>query len=271
MKTLYVSDLDGTLLRSDARTSDFTNRTINELTERGVLFSYATARSYLTASKAAAGLTARIPLITYNGALVLDNVSHEILFSSFFAPHDAEELLSDLLEHGVFPIVYCYDGQEHFSYLKKEINQKTEAFIATRKNDIRNRPVSHREKLFAGEVFYFTCIDEEEKLRPLYERYQNRFHCFLQPDIYSGDCFFEVIPKEASKANAVLRLKKILRADRLVVFGDGENDIDMFEIADESYAVANAAQKLKEIATAVIGSNDGDSVARWILDAEKAF
>ena len=47
MKTLYVSDLDGTLLRSDAQTSEYTNQVINKLTSDGILFSYATARSYL--------------------------------------------------------------------------------------------------------------------------------------------------------------------------------------------------------------------------------
>ena len=44
MKTLYVSDLDGTLLRSDAKTSAYTNQVIHQLTSDGILFSYATAR-----------------------------------------------------------------------------------------------------------------------------------------------------------------------------------------------------------------------------------
>ncbi len=43
MKTLYVSDLDGTLLRNNERTSNFTNSVINDLTRRGIIFSYATA------------------------------------------------------------------------------------------------------------------------------------------------------------------------------------------------------------------------------------
>lgn len=38
MRTLYVSDLDGTLLRSDEKTSDYTNRVIHNLTEKGVFF-----------------------------------------------------------------------------------------------------------------------------------------------------------------------------------------------------------------------------------------
>lgn len=55
MKTLYVSDLDGTLLRNNERTSDFTNTVINDLTERGMIFSYANARSLITAKKATVG------------------------------------------------------------------------------------------------------------------------------------------------------------------------------------------------------------------------
>ena len=51
MKTLYISDLDGTLLHSDETISDYTNQVINSLTERGMIFSYATARSYITAKK----------------------------------------------------------------------------------------------------------------------------------------------------------------------------------------------------------------------------
>lgn len=45
MHTLYVSDLDGTLLRSNERISEYTNHVINSLTDRGMIFSYATARS----------------------------------------------------------------------------------------------------------------------------------------------------------------------------------------------------------------------------------
>ena len=71
---------------------------------------------------------------------------------------------------------------------------------------------------------------------------------------------------KATKANAALQLKNILGCGRLVVFGDNRNDLSMFSVADECYAAANAVPELKEITTAVIGANDNDGVAKWILE-----
>ena len=56
----------------------------------------------------------------------------------------------------------------------------------------------------------------------------------------------------------------LLICEKLVVFGDGKNDIDLFELADESYAVSNAHEDLKKYATAIISSNDEDGVAKWL-------
>ncbi len=109
MRTLYVSDLDGTLLRSDERTSGYTNRTVNRLVGEGMLFSYATARSFQTARKVTAGLEAEIPLIVYNGAAVADNRDGSFLQMDFFGG-EAAEILDELEACGVFPIVYAVAG-----------------------------------------------------------------------------------------------------------------------------------------------------------------
>ena len=77
------------------------------------------------------------------------------------------------------------------------------------------------------------------------------------------------MPKKASKSNAVKELKEILKCKKLVTFGDGKNDIDMFELADEGYAVGNAHEELKKIATEIILSNDEDGVARWLEENYK--
>ena len=39
----------------------------------------------------------------------------------------------------------------------------------------------------------------------------------------------------------------------------------MFRVADEAYAVENATEELKAAATAVIGNNNGDAVAKTLL------
>ena len=73
-----------------------------------------------------------------------------------------------------------------------------------------------------------------------------------------------ILPAKATKATAAIELKQLLGCDKLVVFGDGLNDMSMFAVADESYAMANAVHELKKIASAVIDSNNNDGVARWL-------
>ena len=92
MKTLYVSDLDGTLLNSQQQTSTYTNQTIEKLVDQGMLFSYATARSYYSIQTSNQRLKCKIPLILYNGAFIIDNQSQEILVSNFFLKEEVNDL-----------------------------------------------------------------------------------------------------------------------------------------------------------------------------------
>ena len=61
-------------------------------------------------------------------------------------------------------------------------------------------------------------------------------------------------------------LKEIISCDKVICFGDAINDISMFAIADEAYAVADANLQLKQISTGIIGSNNDDGVALWLLE-----
>ena len=73
------------------------------------------------------------------------------------------------------------------------------------------------------------------------------------------------MPARASKANAIRKLKEMWNCTRVVSFGDAVNDLPMFEISDECYAVSNAVEELKAAATGMIESNEEDGVARWLL------
>lgn len=262
-KTLYVSDLDGTLLRSNQKTSEYTNRIINELTHRGFCFSYATARSIYTAKEVTRGLDAKFPVIAYNGVSIMDNRTYEMLDFCFLGK-EVYPLFDELFAARIYPTVYAMvDGAERFSNLPAKSSKATLDFVSSR-NDIRKRVVNTEEELIAGDIFYITCIEDAEKIAPFYEKYREIFHCIYQKDIYSGEQWLEIMPRNASKASAVQRLKQTLGCDYVVVFGDGINDREMFEAADEAYAVENAVPELKAIATGIIGSNNADGVAHWL-------
>lgn len=263
MKTLYVSDLDGTLLHSDETLSEYTCDVINDLVDKGMLFSYATARSYHTARKVTQGLQAKIPLIVYNGVSIRDNITGDILMSNTFACVD--EVIDDLIDYGMMPIVYSYiKGKEKFSYIKDKINLETLDFINTRKDDPRNNPINDIKQLYLGDIFYITCIDHPSKLEPMYQKYQKQYHCIYSKDVYSSSMWLEITPLHTSKAHAIQQLKEYLHCDYVIAFGDGRNDMEMFEKADECYAVENADEKLKKMATGIIPSNNDDGVAKWL-------
>lgn len=267
MKTLYLSDLDGTLLRPDVSVSPYTAEVINRFVRSGGNFSYATARSHITASKATAGLDTEFPVITYNGAFIINNATKEILLSNFFSADDAAYVRNELTRHGVFPVTYAYiKGSERFSFIESAVTKAMRHFLDCRIGDIRRREAIDPDELYCGDMFYFACMDDEEVLRPINEVFKSdgRFNCIYQKDIYSGEQWCEILPAKATKANAALQLKELIGCERIVSFGDGMNDLSLFEISDECYAVANAVPELKAVATDVIGSNREDGVARWL-------
>ena len=272
MPTLFLSDLDGTLLRNDQQTSAFTNETINRLVGGGMYFSYATARSSITAKKATAGIRVNLPLIVYNGAFVVENRTGSCLFTNFFVPETAFRILQELLAQNVFPVVYSYhDGIERFTYDEAHSGTAVLDFVRSRGCDPRKTVVNNGAGLFGEGIFYFTCIDTPEKLAPLHQKYKDKYHCLFHKDIYSGEQWLEIMPRAVSKANAARQLAAYLDCEKIVAFGDAKNDLELFAAADECYCVANAVPELKAIATGVIGSNEEDGVARWLLENHSRY
>ena len=108
--TLYVSDLDGTLLGPQGRVTDFTARVINRLVDRGVRFTYATARSLYSSGAVTQGLTKRLPVILYNGAFVRWADTGEDLASLEFSTAQRQAVEKILESRGLSPLVYTVDG-----------------------------------------------------------------------------------------------------------------------------------------------------------------
>jgi 5-amino-6-(5-phospho-D-ribitylamino)uracil phosphatase len=272
MKILYVSDLDGTLLKSNDKMSEYTIKTINKLIDNGMCFSYATARSLSSASVVTKGLTTNIPVIIYNGTFIVNAYTKEKLFSLYFSDEEKEMAISILNKYPVYPLVYGYiNDEEKVSWIKTKENDGIKRYLDLRKGDKRLRPIETKEELYNGKLFYFTCIGEKKELIDIYNFFKdsNNFTCTLQQELYREEYWCEIMPKKATKGNAILRLKEKLKCDKIISFGDSINDIPMFKISDESYAVENAVDELKKYATGIIMSNEKDGVAHWLEENYK--
>ncbi|MBE6562995.1 MAG: HAD family hydrolase [Ruminococcaceae bacterium] len=266
-KVLYVSDLDGTLLNSRQQVSSFSEKTITAFVENGGLFTYATARSLVSASVITKNIPLTLPVIVNNGVRMMDPVTGEILSSKTFSAEEFLKVMSFLKEREVSPIVYsrAMDG-DRFSYVEKLVSPETKAFLDPKKNDPRSYPVESEEELCSGEAYYFVCIGEDKRIKEIYDAVTRICPAVTYIDIYSGHRWIEIMPRGAGKAESALELKERLGADELVVFGDGGNDLSMFDAADGCYAVENADERLKIKADGVIESNENDGVARWLLE-----
>ena len=268
-RTLFVSDLDGTLMRNDETISPYTVRVLNELIAEGLGFTYATARSVESARTITGGLKLRLPVVTRNGTVLADNSTGRHLEKALFTEDEVrllKELLPELPEYG---FVSCFIGEEMIkTYIPGKHTPGMQKYLRKNEHDPRLRQAEDFDSLFCGQPGYVTLIDDREKIAPIYERVRKYpgWESLFQKDTYWDEYWLEICPQNCTKAKAILKMKETHGFDRLVVFGDSVNDLPMFRIADESYAVANALEELKQAATGVIGSNGEDAVANFLKD-----
>ncbi|MFZ7087717.1 HAD family hydrolase [Curtobacterium sp. RRHDQ10] len=270
--TLYVTDLDGTLLAPTGRVSTFTAAAVRGLQDDGVLLTCATARSWLSTSRVLGDLRFGLPMVLYNGILTYDAVTGSTL-DRHALPDDVVRRAVDVCRaHGCPPLVFRIDetGQERVSWVRAVANRGVASFWDDRPADPRNDPLATWDDLPTSGVFIVQVIGGEVEMQALAASIRaavgDRAVVNAHPDTYHPEeVWLEVAPAGTSKAVAVGMLATRLGADRVVVFGDNLNDLPMFAAADEAYAVQNAVAEVRRAATAVIGGNADDGVARWLL------
>lgn len=273
MRTLYLSDLDGTLLNADACLSQRSESMLSALIEEGVWFSIATARSMQTALPIIQALHIPIPLVLMNGAVLYDLQRKGVLDMQTFARQQLEEALALVRAHDLDPLLYTLDERDLQRIYYMELRQQAQkAHVDSRlsQGDPRFHRVDSFDAAFEERCFYVTTIGPKEALSPLSQALGDAGieHHFYY-DVYTKGYFIECCPGGMNKGVTALRLKECLGADRLVVFGDNLNDLAMFRAADESYAVADAQEEVKAAATGVIGRSDEDGVAEFVWERER--
>ena len=274
-QVLYVSDMDGTLLRTDGSLSPYSRRTLNRLIHEGLRFTVASARGCGPIRLALDGMRVALPVINQNGAFVSDLASGRHLAVHALPRHIAGDLWSLLDEAGCSPFLMTFDGALDRLYFNDGLlrNDGMRGFLQDRQRNHDPR-LAHLEHLHDGledQVVCLTTIDSLPRIQHLEQAIRLRYGGSVAVHSHEEDRHWHILAihdARATKEQGVAHVLQVqnLSAPRLVVFGDQINDVGMFRMADEAYAMAGAVPDVAQHATAMIGSNDDDAVARW-LDA----
>lgn len=269
MKTLYVSDLDGTLFNSKKKISDYSTTVLNRCIAEGMKFTVATARMPYGCDYRLKSINLTTPGILTNGVFIYDFNKKEYLHAETIDQETAMKVVDAFKKNGKECFMYVLrENQICIYYGDKALEEQTQYYSDRALEECKE--ICETDDYVAciknGEVFYFALTGTEEELTPVKELVDEiaGVSCALYLNIYNQMYCLEIFSDRASKKNALLKLKEMLGADELVVFGDNYNDVPMIEIADRSYAPANAVLDIKEMVTEVLEDCDHDGVAKFL-------
>jgi len=266
---LYISDLDGTLLNSKGKLSDYTIQTINKMVENGLHFTVATARGYDSVKNILEPLNLKYPVILNNGLIIYDFEKNEFLEEYSLDRLVVNELLKVLNDYGIQPMINTKDADQYKVYHSGIQNYGEGNFIEMHGQSSGVEFIEVKKFSLAKEkVLSLFSIGRKEDLHDVTEFLKEKFtlEINLFYDIYSDYHWLEINPLKASKGDAALYFKEKYDFDKLITFGDNLNDLSMFKVSDESYAMENSNTLVKPKVTQVIGTNDDHSVAKYILE-----
>ncbi len=272
--TLYVTDLDGTLLNSDSVISEKSASIITDLVGDGANITVATARTPATVELLLGDTLKRLPAIVLTGAAMWDRSRRRYLYPQFIGDDDAARALGEFRRAGVNPFIYTLrpDGILHV-YHNGEMNPAARRFMDERtglalKKFHLDDPEVAAARSVPSTVLYF-AMGRPDIVYPLAESIRSKINgsVYAYLDIFNPSvALIEVFGAGISKAEAVRRLARREGLRRVVAFGDSSNDLPMLQAADVAVAVRNAVPEAKRLAHVVIGPNNADSVARFIAD-----
>lgn len=265
---LYVSDLDGTLLNSSAQISNKSSELLNEAIKNNTNFTIATARTPATIVPILENINIKMPVIAMNGCSIYDLKSNKYLHTISIDSNIVPKLQQIISEEDLNPFIYTLKDN-HLTVYHNELTLPHQIKFYNERKGSSLKTFIKEPLPKNSEVLYFTMMDSKEKVSKLYSRLIDidGISMVMYSDTYTKGIYnLEIYNHNASKSNAINYLKNHFHFDELITFGDNLNDIPMFKISNECYAVENAANELKELATDIIGPNTSDSVAKFIFD-----
>lgn len=248
---LICSDWDGTL-HSTEGVSENNLSAIRYFQESGGLFTVCSGRPLPHLKELFVDLEPNTYTITLNGAVIADHKTDEIVYQGFLSRH-AVYILKYILTKapGIATVFIHYDE-----------NGTPKRIAVTSADDAEAKTIG---KSIYKIVFVTNTKDDVKIIKQLAKELDTEGYALES----SWETSVELLAKENTKGEAVLRLKQITGARTLITVGDYENDINMLSAADVSYAVENAADFVKPYATYTTVSVQEGAIAAIITDLEQ--
>ncbi len=255
---MIATDLDGTFLTSDRAISESHKRAYTLAREEGIIFCLASGRAINTMWPFARQLGGDIPIVSANGAFVVDH-SGGVVFQATLRDQIVDLLLDYAEARGIHVNVYeeehIYCSTQDWQY---DLYQARVGFDAVNFVGFgRLRGLSPTKLLF---------IDHPEAILAHRHTLQSILEPFGIPIVISEPDYLEFLPPGVNKGMGLASLAKHLgiEAHEVAAIGDWSNDLEMIRWAGLGAAVSNAAEDVKAAANLIVPSNDEGGVLTFV-------
>lgn len=245
MDYIFLSDIDGTLLRADAPLTARVVDAARDYTARGGLLAVCTGRSLPAALPVAEKLGVNAPSILYGGAAIYDFQKREYLYTQPFCYDVMQSVRSVLDAYDDISMQVCTKEQIHILRRNRRLNE-----LGAKEEN--TGPLSKPEDV-TGEILKIVmCCDEPEHLA-----YCRRFfpeeYCHFA---FASRTFVDVVAAGFGKGEAMGKLAELLDIPFRRFFGAGDamTDLPMLQAAAVSFAPENALEPVRCAATHVVPS-----------------
>jgi hypothetical protein len=255
---LVAIDLDDTLLNNDLKISPRTQTKIFEAQKRGVRVTLATGRMFCSALPYAQELALDVPLITYQGALVKNPCTGEVLYHRPVPLELVRPVAERVMSFGYHLQMYYEDR-----LCMEKLTPEGQAYV-----DLSGVPVTLVSDLLQDcpkPTKILISNYEESKLDHLAEVLNQEFgNCLYITK--SKSYYLEILHPEATKGKALKVIADYLGIPResVLAIGDSFNDIDMIHYAGLGVVMGNAREEIRSLADYVTTSNEDEGVAEVI-------
>jgi hypothetical protein len=257
-----VFDMDGTLLRNDNTLSKRTIQAVDALRKTGRKVFLATGRSYDAVHPFLDVLVIRTPIVCFNGAAVFDSLTGQPIISHFLQERIARYLIKLAKENGVYFQAYDRAGKLIYERICKE------SMFYEKHSGITGSVFDFNDESEL-QVYKMVYIDDHDDLEVLAHKVQSKFSKKEIYSVFSMPYFFEVMSPMAGKLAALQEALSFenLNSSEVMIFGDGQNDLEMLQWARIGVAMENGAKELHDaVSRRTIASNNNDGVARYLED-----